>query len=494
MRGRFTDTPSGFTLIELTILLVLLSIFSINLLLTTQETQSLGKRAKTQKTMEIIMQALQRYRDINGHYPCPANGTIAITSSSFGDGGQSGSAACSNHNFSHAGITIGVVPTRDLGLPNNAMFDGWNNRIMYIVTEAATQDKSCEAAIDILSNYNTGNDLATNTSNYWVDTVPYALISYGEDGYGAYSYAGARNPIAVTTDSAQQIINNGLSDNSNTSGIDEDFGGTGFPGIIIKPDTMPFTDPVSTTAAVFDDIVMHETSNPPMNNLVMWFDACDLSTITDTAGAVSQWDDKSGATACSGVCDATPLGAAGTEPVTDSVTFNDPSASGLNVLDFDGTQYLTTATLAGANVLGNATIIVLAKRDTTGNADYFVDDDTDTNNFGVYATSGDLSAINSGAELTGSGIDTKWHLYTAAFDSAGNDELALDGASDISPGNAGSGSADILNIGADNAEGNFLDGQIAEILVYSSTLSAEGQIAAECYLSTKWNLGLARCD
>jgi hypothetical protein len=57
-----------------------------------------------------------------------------------------------------------------------------------------------------------------------------------------------------------------------------------------------------------------------------WFDASDLSTITESAGSVSQWNDKSG----------NSNNATESDPAKQP-TIKNRSINGLNVLDFDGT-------------------------------------------------------------------------------------------------------------------------------------------------------------
>lgn len=64
-----------------------------------------------------------------------------------------------------------------------------------------------------------------------------------------------------------------------------------------------------------------------LGGLVGWWDASDTSTITSSAGAVSQWDDKSGRG--NHLVQAT----AANQPATGSATQN-----GLNIIRFDGTN------------------------------------------------------------------------------------------------------------------------------------------------------------
>jgi hypothetical protein len=77
--------------------------------------------------------------------------------------------------------------------------------------------------------------------------------------------------------------------------------------------------------------------------LVLWFDAADLSTITASSGAVSQWNDRSG----NGYN--VTQGTAVNRPTTGSATLN-----GLNVISFDGGDGLNriASSILGQNVSG----------------------------------------------------------------------------------------------------------------------------------------------
>jgi hypothetical protein len=90
----------------------------------------------------------------------------------------------------------------------------------------------------------------------------------------------------------------------------------------------------------------------------LWLDAADTTTITASSGSVSQWNDKSGNGRNF------TQGTGGNQPTTGTRTQN-----GLNVLDFDGTDDF----LEGGDILdiltNSATIVVVTKLDvapTTG--------------------------------------------------------------------------------------------------------------------------------
>lgn len=92
---------------------------------------------------------------------------------------------------------------------------------------------------------------------------------------------------------------------------------------------------VSTWARTFDPRMFA--------GLQLWFDAADASTITESSGAVSQWNDKSGNTYN------VTQGTAGARPTTGTTTLN-----GLNVISFDGGDGLNriASSVLGQNVSG----------------------------------------------------------------------------------------------------------------------------------------------
>jgi hypothetical protein len=115
--------------------------------------------------------------------------------------------------------------------------------------------------------------------------------------------------------------------------------------------------------------------------------------------------------------------------------------------------------------------------DNTNRAIIGKDSDPDPDELGVYA----------GSWLHGSQPDTDFHYITAVFNGASS-QFWLDGVSEAS-GDAGSKDVDGLTIGANyqGAAGNVdWIGDIAEIIIYDSELSAADRAEVETYLSNKY--------
>lgn len=211
---------SGFSLLELSIVLVIFAVLLVTSIAVALQSSIKAKYNATTENLDNIERALTIFLAVNGRLPCPASPVQQMNNNTFGAERiitSSQPATCATDATS--GITsitsnneiqyYGVVPVRSLGLTDNAMFDGWGNRIGYAVQRAYinnhTTNTSCISATTTPSNSsatayqcfrgqasgsNTGgggtitiND--ENSTSVTQDTV-YVVISYGENGYGAY--------------------------------------------------------------------------------------------------------------------------------------------------------------------------------------------------------------------------------------------------------------------------------------------------------------------
>ena len=207
----------------------------------------------------------------------------------------------------------------------------------------------------------------------------------------------------------------------------------------------------------------------------LWLDASDTSTITEVGGAVSQWDDKSGSNL--DLVQAT----AANQPTSGTRTLN-----GLNVLDFDGSDWMRPAALS--NITQPNTIFTVFDNDNAAVTAYLVD------GFGNAATRHTFHfafggySIFAGSSLLAGTVDTNPHISRSVYDGASSN-LFIDGVSTIT-GNAGSNSFDMITLGARIDNSSPFDGAIAEIIVVDGTLTA-GEIAdTEQYLANKWGITL----
>jgi prepilin-type N-terminal cleavage/methylation domain-containing protein len=201
-KAHILSSAKGFTLLEVAMAVIiggmLLGLFGEQLIHTLRE----SKIKTTQYRLEEVHKAVNRYMIYNNHLPCPANRQMEMnnalygyaigTSSSVRGGGTCRSGT--SGTASAGGVHIGMVPTRNLNLPDEFGYDGWGSRLIYAVTEQMTNgttfgriDAACGAAggpcIQILGH---GQPAA------------FVIASVGPDRLGGYNIYGQSIPCAMT--------------------------------------------------------------------------------------------------------------------------------------------------------------------------------------------------------------------------------------------------------------------------------------------------------
>ncbi len=120
---------AGFTLVELSIVLLIVGLLLGGLLPTLSAQVDQRHIDETRKQLNEIKQALIGFAMINGRLPCPASST-SNGIESFASGGNATNGNCSN-------FYDGFVPAATLGLPatsSTGLTDAWGNPLHYAVT------------------------------------------------------------------------------------------------------------------------------------------------------------------------------------------------------------------------------------------------------------------------------------------------------------------------------------------------------------------------
>lgn len=253
-RNRRLAARDGFTLVELSIVLIIMAfIASSAISFATSRIQAANLEQTTAK-LDAIENALLSYRIVNGRIPCPARPTIATTAATFGmEAGVGGDCNNGAADIRVSGnVNEGVVPVRTLQLPDDFMFDAWGRRMLYAVDErytlsdgtaftAATQGMT-DGTGGITVNDRTGaaRDGGVTTSKAIV-----LILSFGEDGHGAFLRSGSATRYSAGASLANQLENCDC-DNTATA--------TAYDAIYVQ--TPPEGNSATTT---FDDMVRYRT-------------------------------------------------------------------------------------------------------------------------------------------------------------------------------------------------------------------------------------------
>lgn len=188
---------AGFTLVELTIVLVIVALLSGGLMMGLSSQRDLSMNKEAQLQLDLVRDALLGFAISNGRLPCPAD---PKTPTENGGGKEaftctpvdcSGDKTCT---FEH-----GILPWLALGVKET---DPWGSRLTYFVgrefsnplTKAET-DAGLRArfTLDTLGRAKVqdgaGNDTATE--------LPAVIVSHGSRGAGAYQPTGTQLPGAT---------------------------------------------------------------------------------------------------------------------------------------------------------------------------------------------------------------------------------------------------------------------------------------------------------
>ncbi len=229
---------------------------------------------------------------------------------------------------------------------------------------------------------------------------------------------------------------------------------------------------------------IEEGALPVTNGLAFWLDASDADSITDSAGAVSQWNDKSGG----GNHAIQATGA--NQPITNSTTLNS-----LNVVDFDGSNDFLDSNFQ-FSITQDYTVFAIGVN--TGTANFrgmFTQWDPGVNVIYIGTTNANLyyagfhtGSLSSGVSTQSSTVAVINRLEYHNGDSPNNYYYinnSLVGSGDGNPDDPGSAT---VKIGRFNSGSYFWQGPIAEILVYSRILNASEITQVETYLGDRWGI------
>lgn len=253
--------PCGFTLIEMAIVLLIVTLLLGGLLMPLSAQVEQRKTIETQKLLEDAKEALIGFALANGRLPCPAAPNSADGLESFAPAGNSNNGICSNFfDGLLPAATLGITPVDNNGLA----LDAWGlqqNRIRYAISNL-----SADAGASYVFTKVDGMKSATDG----IDTG----MSYIGKKTLLYVCASGTGIAAADCGAAQELTNKALIVVYSV-GKNAATGGTGIDEAANPNPNSPNNDrvfvshPQSATAGnEFDDIVTWLSPNILFNRMV----------------------------------------------------------------------------------------------------------------------------------------------------------------------------------------------------------------------------------
>lgn len=166
---------SGFTLVELTIVLIIVALLSTGLLFGVSAQRSAAEYTDAQRQLENIREVLLGFAITRGRLPCPATPTLPNTDLTAGR--------------ENCALQHGVLPWVDLAISET---DPWGTRYTYFAGSAFTAAVPVGAQTSFsLDTTGTANikDTRGNAANIASD-LPAVIISHGSRPAGGYQPTG----------------------------------------------------------------------------------------------------------------------------------------------------------------------------------------------------------------------------------------------------------------------------------------------------------------
>ena len=182
--GRSFVFSTGFSLVELSIVLVIMSFLIGGLMLPVSAHIDLLRSRETRRYLSDAKEALLGFAVANCRLPCPAAPNAAIGDPKAGVEYAPTTTGCSTS-------AAGVLPWSSLGV---AETDGWGRRLSYGVSEDFAKSATCSPSAQAFALSSDGKMtiLATAAGGKITSGIPAVLVSHGNNGFRAYLPGGSR--------------------------------------------------------------------------------------------------------------------------------------------------------------------------------------------------------------------------------------------------------------------------------------------------------------
>ncbi len=224
MKRKFANIQRAYSLIELSIVLVIISTLVAGALTISVDNLKNDQTRLTKERMDRVYKILGNYIRVNKSLPCPAPLTkVKSVDSDYGTSG--GCVTVSGVTAISTNYILGAVPTHTLDLPSEYAEDGFGNKIVYFVDKRFTAAANLNAAPNFGdTNFSTmaNNQLSATPSNLWLiqsnpagsrqNVTPNAvlgMVSAGPNKLGAYN-ARSASANATSSDADEATNSNGV--------------------------------------------------------------------------------------------------------------------------------------------------------------------------------------------------------------------------------------------------------------------------------------------
>lgn len=272
----------AFSLIELSIVILIVSILLTGALSATMFSVNKSKLHLTQERMQSVYKAMGIFLSKNGYLPCPAAITLNKSSSSYGTAAATCTSAAGSAsgywkstNAASPNLFFGMVPTKTLGLSSEFSEDGFGGKIGYFILSGFTSATNFgKGPASVASSKNYANDSTISriiikekpTSELQItNDAAFVLISYGTNKSAGWNI---NSPTQNTASADAQEIENSLSNLDGTAGS-ADF------------DNVLFIS--SANSDNFDDIIFYKTRDEmTLDFSLLSLVSCDEASPTQT--------------------------------------------------------------------------------------------------------------------------------------------------------------------------------------------------------------------
>lgn len=196
-RAMRRHAESGFSLVELAVVTLIISIFltiGLSAMNAVRENTALSAtNAKQAAIKEVLIGYLRR----NSRLPCPDTEPVALAAP---DGIEN--RATAGNPATACSSTFGTIPYVTLGISRDAAQDGWGNLFSYHISNTAGANTDWT----ITANFRLGNNGVITVNDRTSDaaapttistTIAAVIVSHGPNGFGAYKIGGTRNALAA---------------------------------------------------------------------------------------------------------------------------------------------------------------------------------------------------------------------------------------------------------------------------------------------------------